>query len=70
MIYKFLPCKCQYTLLSITCRNFGLLSFGEEAEEDEGEALEYRGKPKSSHDLLDDPKFSRKTAAGKEICVD
>ena len=45
-------------------RNFGLLSFGEEAEEDEGEAQEYRGKPKSTHDLLEDPKLSRKTAAG------
>lgn len=44
-------------------KNFGLLSFGEEAEEDEGEAQEYRGKPKSTHDLLEDPKLSKKTAA-------
>ncbi|XP_049882643.1 spliceosome-associated protein CWC27 homolog isoform X2 [Pectinophora gossypiella] len=47
-------------------KNFGLLSFGEEAEEDEGEALEYRGKPKSTHDLLEDPKLSKKTAAELE----
>ncbi|CAH2988125.1 unnamed protein product [Chilo suppressalis] len=47
-------------------KNFGLLSFGAEAEEDEGEAMEYRGKPKSTHDLLDDPKLSRKTAAELE----
>ncbi|XP_028165983.1 spliceosome-associated protein CWC27 homolog [Ostrinia furnacalis] len=48
-------------------KNFGLLSFGEEAEEDEGEAVEYRGKPKSTHDLLDDPKLSKKTAAELEL---
>ncbi|XP_075988424.1 spliceosome-associated protein CWC27 homolog isoform X2 [Anticarsia gemmatalis] len=48
-------------------KNFGLLSFGEEAEEDEGEALEYRGKPKSTHDLLEDPKLSKKTAAELEL---
>ncbi|XP_073964777.1 uncharacterized protein isoform X1 [Choristoneura fumiferana] len=47
-------------------KNFGLLSFGEEAEEDEGEALEYRGKPKSTHDLLEDPKLSKLTAAELE----
>ncbi|XP_026316314.1 spliceosome-associated protein CWC27 homolog [Hyposmocoma kahamanoa] len=47
-------------------KNFGLLSFGEEAEEDEGEALEYRSKPKSSHDLLEDPRLSKKTAAELE----
>ncbi|KAJ8704537.1 hypothetical protein PYW07_011725 [Mythimna separata] len=48
-------------------KNFGLLSFGEEAEEDEGEAQEYRGKPKSTHDLLQDPKLSNKTAAELEL---
>ncbi|KAM3955140.1 spliceosome-associated protein CWC27 homolog [Aphomia sociella] len=48
-------------------KNFGLLSFGEEAEEDEGEAHEYRGKPKSTHDLLEDPKLSKKTAAELEL---
>ncbi|KAI5643701.1 cyclophilin type peptidyl-prolyl cis-trans isomerase/CLD domain-containing protein [Phthorimaea operculella] len=47
-------------------KNFGLLSFGEEAEEEEGEAQEYKGKPKSTHDLLDDPKLSKKTAAELE----
>ncbi|CAF4833658.1 unnamed protein product [Pieris macdunnoughi] len=48
-------------------KNFGLLSFGEEAEEEEGEAMEYRGKPKSTHDLLSDPKLSSKTAAELEL---
>ncbi|KOB69882.1 putative serologically defined colon cancer antigen 10, partial [Operophtera brumata] len=43
-------------------KNFGLLSFGDEAEEDETEVQEYRGKPKSTHDLLEDPKLSKLTA--------
>lgn len=43
-------------------KNYSLLSFGEEAEEDEAEvdavAQEFRGKSKSSHDLANDPKLS------------
>uniref|UniRef100_A0A8C6SYA9 Peptidyl-prolyl cis-trans isomerase n=1 Tax=Neogobius melanostomus TaxID=47308 RepID=A0A8C6SYA9_9GOBI len=44
-------------------KNFSLLSFGEEAEEEEEEANQvtqsFKGKGKSSHDLLkDDPKLS------------
>lgn len=43
-------------------RNFKLLSFGEEAEEDEEEnkeiSLTLAGKSKSTHDALDDPKLS------------
>lgn len=43
-------------------RNFKLLSFGEEAEEDEEESLvlnkQYSGKGKSAHDCLSDPKLS------------
>lgn len=43
-------------------KNFSLLSFGEEAEEDEVEvdiaSKDMRGKSKSSHDLTDDPKLS------------
>ncbi|XP_064624646.1 spliceosome-associated protein CWC27 homolog [Lineus longissimus] len=43
-------------------KNFKLLSFGEEAEEDEEEVLEVtkkmHGKSKSSHDLTDDPRLS------------
>lgn len=46
-------------------RNFGLLSFGNEAEEDEEETNEfvqkYSGKAKSTHDLLTDPKLSKET---------
>ncbi|KAF9812151.1 hypothetical protein SFRURICE_008252 [Spodoptera frugiperda] len=36
-------------------------------EEDEGEAAEFRGKPKSTHDLLEDPKLSSKTTAELEL---
>ncbi|XP_076307192.1 spliceosome-associated protein CWC27 homolog [Tachypleus tridentatus] len=47
-------------------KNFSLLSFGEEAEEEEAEAdavvKEYRGKGKSSHDLTNDPKLSSEPA--------
>ncbi|CAG9573364.1 unnamed protein product [Danaus chrysippus] len=48
-------------------KNLGLLSFGEDAEEDEDEAQEYRGKPKSTHDLLQDPTLINKTAAELEL---
>lgn len=43
-------------------RNFKLLSFGEEAEEDEEELIdvvkEFSGRPKSTHDILKDPQLS------------
>uniref|UniRef100_A0A1L8DTX9 Spliceosome-associated protein CWC27 homolog n=1 Tax=Nyssomyia neivai TaxID=330878 RepID=A0A1L8DTX9_9DIPT len=46
-------------------KNFGLLSFGEEAEEDEEETMEFvkksSGKAKSMHDAVEDPKLSRET---------
>lgn len=49
----------------IDFRNFGLLSFGEEAEEDEEETENFvkktGGKSKSTHDVLDDPSLSKKT---------
>lgn len=43
-------------LICFFCRNFKLLSFGEEAEEDEEESSKqnekFVGKGKSSHDVL------------------
>lgn len=46
-------------------RNFGLLSFGEEAEEDEAETVDFvqknATKSKSVHDVIDDPKLSKET---------
>lgn len=44
-------------------RNFGLLSFGEEAEEDETETNDFvqknATKSKSVHDVINDPKLSK-----------
>ena len=52
--------------LFICCRNFSLLSFGEEAEEEEEELnqanQQFSGKSKSTHDVLNDPKLSALTA--------
>ncbi|CAG9136926.1 unnamed protein product [Plutella xylostella] len=39
-------------------------------EEEEGEATGYRGKPKSTHDVLEDPKLSKLTAAELELDED
>ncbi|CAH0550080.1 unnamed protein product [Brassicogethes aeneus] len=51
-------------------KDFKLLSFGEEAEEDEEESSKinekFVGKGKSSHDVLDDPKLSSQTDIKKE----
>lgn len=51
-------------------RNFKLLSFGDEAEEDEIETSEvitqFTGKSKSTHDVLNDPKLSSKTVDDEE----
>lgn len=52
-------------------KNFGLLSFGDEAEEEEQETAEFvqrnfAGKGKSSHDVLDDPRLSKQVAEVKE----
>jgi len=47
-------------------RNFKLLSFGEEAEEDEEELIDaikvFSGRPKSTHDVLQDPQLSSEPA--------
>lgn len=47
----------------VKIRNFGLLSFGEEAEQDESETIDFvqknATKSKSVHDVIDDPKLSK-----------
>lgn len=52
-------------------RNFKLLSFGEEAEEDEDELIdavkEFSGRPKSTHDVLKDPQLSSEPAVVDSI---
>ncbi|XP_065206738.1 spliceosome-associated protein CWC27 homolog [Planococcus citri] len=51
-------------------KNFKLLSFGDEAEEDELETTienkKFEGKSKSTHDVLNDPKLSSKTLSDEE----
>lgn len=53
-------------------KNFGLLSFGDEAEEEEQQTSQYvqrniAGKGKSSHDVLDDPRLSKQAIEVKDI---
>lgn len=52
-----------FFLFFLNRRNFGLLSFGEEAEEDESETIDFvqknSSKSKSVHDVIDDPKLSK-----------
>ena len=58
--------KFSITVFCCTCiffyRNYKLLSFGDEAEEQEEEvdlaSKDSKGKGKSSHDLIDDPTLS------------
>ncbi|XP_055334446.1 spliceosome-associated protein CWC27 homolog [Paramacrobiotus metropolitanus] len=51
-------------------KNFGLLSFGDEAEEEEEEntavATVFSSKPKSSHDLANDPRLSSQSVLDEE----
>lgn len=55
-----------YLYLVNIFRNFKLLSFGEEAEEDEEELIDavkvFSGRPKSTHDVLKDPHLSSEPA--------
>lgn len=59
-------CFVCVNLNTIIFRNFKLLSFGEEAEEDEEELIdavkEFSGRPKSTHDILKDPQLSSEPA--------
>ncbi|VVC29153.1 Cyclophilin-like domain,Cyclophilin-type peptidyl-prolyl cis-trans isomerase domain,Cyclophilin- [Cinara cedri] len=59
---------------SVGVKNFKLLSFGEEAEEDEDElndaVKEFSGKPKSTHDILKDPQLSSAPAVIDNVLKD
>lgn len=46
-----------------------LLSFGEEAEEEEKELAVVKQKIKSSHDVLNDPRLLRAEASNKERVI-
>lgn len=49
------------------CRKLKLLSFGEEAEEEEKELAVVKQKIKSSHDVLDDPRLLKEDIQSKEL---
>ena len=44
-----------------------MLSFGEEAEEEEKELATVKTKIKSSHDVLDDPRLLKEESLNKEL---
>lgn len=44
-----------------------MLSFGEEAEEEEKELATVKSKIKSSHDVLDDPRLLKEAIPGDEL---
>lgn len=49
------------------CRKLNLLSFGEEAEEEERELAAVKTKIKSSHDVLDDPRLLKEEVPLTEV---
>lgn len=51
------------------CRKLNLLSFGDEAEEEEKELAAVKTKIKSSHDVLDDPRFLKEGNPNKELVI-
>lgn len=50
-------------------RKLNLLSFGEEAEEEEKELAVVKQKIKSSHDVLNDPRLLKAEATDKERVI-
>lgn len=50
-------------------RKLNLLSFGEEAEEEEKELAVVKQKIKSSHDVLNDPRLLKAEASDKERVI-
>lgn len=60
--YAICVIKCQ-------CRKLNLLSFGEEAEEEEKELAAVKQKIKSSHDVLDDPRLLKEAIPSNELVI-
>lgn len=50
-------------------RKLNLLSFGEEAEEEEKELAAVKRKIKSSHDVLDDPRLLKEDVPSSELVI-
>lgn len=55
--------------INLSCRKLNLLSFGEEAEEEEKELASVKQKIKSSHDVLDDPRLLKEAAPNNELVI-
>lgn len=51
------------------CRNLNLLSFGEEAEEEEKEVALVKKKIVSSHDVLNDPRLLKDETSNNELVI-
>lgn len=51
------------------CRKLNLLSFGEEAEEEEKELAAVKKKIKSSHDVLDDPRLLKDAIPSSDLVI-
>lgn len=51
------------------CRNLSLLSFGEEAEEEEKEVALVKKKIVSSHDVLNDPRLLKEETPNTELVI-
>lgn len=51
------------------CRKLNLLSFGEEAEEEEKELAAVKTKIKSSHDVLDDPRLLKDEVPINDVVI-
>lgn len=51
----------------IICRKLNLLSFGEEAQEEEKELAAVNIKIKSSHDVLNDPRLLKEENARESV---
>lgn len=60
---------CCLFLLNSLCRKLNLLSFGEEAEEDEKELASVKQKIKSSHDVLNDPRLLKEATSNNELVI-
>ena len=58
---------CEMFCIHAQCRKLNLLSFGEEAEEEENELAAVKKKIMSSHDVLDDPRLLKEATPNDEL---
>lgn len=58
-----------YSFVNSNCRKLNLLSFGEEAEEEEKELALVKQKIKSSHDVLNDPRLLKEETPNDELVI-